>query len=1370
MIQSPMIEDQDKHLSNSNIIKFDYHKQSSIYQGTYSARYKNKVESPTVFDQESENQQDQWSNSEKIKLAELRQKLKDMKDRIRAQNLVKNLPSRMLKNLDQNKFNLLGDKTYNDQQIHIQQIALNDKRMKLEKKQKTNIQLIQNQNISQNSNIVNKMHMLSDDSQFLSQGKQLYKHEQQKSARIDLSRSLKNICKWIVKLSEHIFNSIPIIQPSSFLKVIWDILYGIVVLISMFFLPISIVFDYNYSFIIPSGIIVVIPIILMMDILVNMNTGYFEKGQVVKSRVSIVYFYLKNNSVTDIISVIPFIISFYFDPYINQSLGDQKLAENKPNWIQHPAYKIFLMLFFLKILSLSQIFRKIEERFNLSKRVTYILQLIKLLFTIILINHLFACLWVYVAKQEGSSVKTWMNSIDVNYDSWHSQYVTGYYYQAVTMSTVGYGDISPKNQNEMILCVFTILLACCVFGYTLNEVGLIFSNFFQVQNEIKKKIAYIQRFMSKKNINQKLQYEIREYLEYYWRETSEMNQEQEQNIINQLSESLRSKLMYEANKIVFKESPIFKRNFSKNTMEQIIPLIQEMKYTPETFICQKGVQDDSSIYFIENGSVEVLLEAKDKKQRSLFTLNKGESFGAHTFFTGLSRVNNIRSKEFTTVLKIRRQDFLQLIVSNSEDYETFCSIRDSISYLNDYSKIGLGCVSCNSQQHLLNECQYLHYIPNKAKIYKLYNDQLNISHSHREHKERRKINEKYYYKNSRAIFKEVLSQAEIFLDNYQSYINNTDEDSFSEGYFQSDYNENILQFSDEERDNKYHYVENKTLNGKEQNNNQNAYISQPRTMKSRQALDTNFSQSINQFDIIEEDEQGENGNDILNILREKSEKHIQNKEDKQKQNGQLNQSKNYSQSPQISNNGHQPIITNRTSSKRNTDTQFTLPSLYRSNTVKSEQQQSTNNNDNGSTYSNHRQYQNTIIQQRQPSQNLNSNTALDDAAFQELLKQAHQINQMSPGSFKRKTLKQMTIKIMNAQKMFDSANRSAERRISKLVALDELGSPTQSIKKQFQQNKKISADKMVTKILQQKTTMNSESKELDQVLKQLQQLVLSQQNYQQLQLQMELSNQNNNLNLQNIDLDSQFDRMKQFVKYNPRFNFSSVISRYNQLLEAKTKKAKVKKQDRASKPKGSIYGKTSNKNLEFPTDNRKFSKFSPVALKNNMNTAIQDNTDQNAMVISNSQRNQIQSESDCQSPTNQINIQIEKHQKIKFETIQNSSQNIVESMNCLKASNGNSSQNIACSPLSMPLKDPVILGSRQFEFKKNTSLTLEDKFNKSSSYNFNGLANKYSILNKEETVCEDVNSPSLHILPNNFDMKFSQLNQRSILDFQTKEL
>ena len=52
------------------------------------------------------------------------------------------------------------------------------------------------------------------------------------------------------------------------------------------------------------------------------------------------------------------------------------------------------------------------------------------------------------------------------------------------MITVGYGDILPTNNDEKILSVFTMLIACGVFGYSLNIIGTIINEFFQRQLEI----------------------------------------------------------------------------------------------------------------------------------------------------------------------------------------------------------------------------------------------------------------------------------------------------------------------------------------------------------------------------------------------------------------------------------------------------------------------------------------------------------------------------------------------------------------------------------------------------------------------------------------------------------------------------------------------------------------------------------------------------------------------------------------------------------------------------------------------------------------------------------------------------------------------
>ena len=43
----------------------------------------------------------------------------------------------------------------------------------------------------------------------------------------------------------------------------------------------------------------------------------------------------------------------------------------------------------------------------------------------------------------------------------------------MTMTTVGYGDITAKNNYELICSNLTMFIACGVFGYSINSVGMI---------------------------------------------------------------------------------------------------------------------------------------------------------------------------------------------------------------------------------------------------------------------------------------------------------------------------------------------------------------------------------------------------------------------------------------------------------------------------------------------------------------------------------------------------------------------------------------------------------------------------------------------------------------------------------------------------------------------------------------------------------------------------------------------------------------------------------------------------------------------------------------------------------------------------------
>ena len=49
------------------------------------------------------------------------------------------------------------------------------------------------------------------------------------------------------------------------------------------------------------------------------------------------------------------------------------------------------------------------------------------------------------------------------------------------MTTVGYGDIHPVNEQEKLFGIFSMIFACGVFAYTVGSIG----NFIQNHNYMK---------------------------------------------------------------------------------------------------------------------------------------------------------------------------------------------------------------------------------------------------------------------------------------------------------------------------------------------------------------------------------------------------------------------------------------------------------------------------------------------------------------------------------------------------------------------------------------------------------------------------------------------------------------------------------------------------------------------------------------------------------------------------------------------------------------------------------------------------------------------------------------------------------------------
>lgn len=186
---------------------------------------------------------------------------------------------------------------------------------------------------------------------------------------------------------------------------------------------------------------------LIIDCLINANTGYYRNGCLIKSKYEIISAYSKNLLIFDLLSIIPLVL--YFS--------------------QESIFLPVLTLYFFKYKSVKLIFKRIELRLDLKPALLNVIAMLKLLSIVLFIAHIFANIWIALSRLNPEY--NWLHKAGIIDKPWYIQYMKAYYFITVTMVTVGYGDITPSNETETFFAIITIFFACAVFAYRYdNEV------------------------------------------------------------------------------------------------------------------------------------------------------------------------------------------------------------------------------------------------------------------------------------------------------------------------------------------------------------------------------------------------------------------------------------------------------------------------------------------------------------------------------------------------------------------------------------------------------------------------------------------------------------------------------------------------------------------------------------------------------------------------------------------------------------------------------------------------------------------------------------------------------------------------------------
>ena len=298
-----------------------------------------------------------------------------------------------------------------------------------------------------------------------------------------------------------------LINPESTIIYIYDLLICFGVFYSLLYIPYELAkyfcpcnFQYN---LINKGINIIIDLLFIIDLVINFFHKYYEKEEkiIFHFNIKIIYKYIFGWFFIDLLSSVPINIILFFN------------CRNYQTLIYHTYEKgsIIDILFFLRCFKAIKIFKilsrkknqlmtKIIEKCTDNILLGNIFEILNDILFVFIGLHIISCSYIFIGKH---TFPGWIHKNELQNSSFWNLYMISIYYIITTLTTVGYGDISPDSLIEIIFRV--ILLAFGIVGYSWlissisnginkeNFASINFANECQILEEIRmtyKKLPY----------------------------------------------------------------------------------------------------------------------------------------------------------------------------------------------------------------------------------------------------------------------------------------------------------------------------------------------------------------------------------------------------------------------------------------------------------------------------------------------------------------------------------------------------------------------------------------------------------------------------------------------------------------------------------------------------------------------------------------------------------------------------------------------------------------------------------------------------------------------------------------------------------------
>lgn len=262
---------------------------------------------------------------------------------------------------------------------------------------------------------------------------------------------------------------------------------------------------------------------------------------------------------------------------------------------------VYFVLSLNKWLRLTRAYTTWKNTNNLLPYIGSLATIIPSFIVLLFVTHIFGVILIIMNEAEKTPV-TWATEfINQGYSN-IKLYIVSLYFVLTTVSTIGYGDITPKTNIEVITMIFVHLIGVIMHTAIIARMISVFTNTVEQSFITQYKVA--QDFLKFKKISDERRIEVRNFCQYYWETTGATGGVR--NLLRYIPKALRTTIKLEMTRDFFNSTVSFNA-LSPGQLAKIANIIKHITFSPGSYLCKQG-EKCNFMLFVGRGLISIIVD------------------------------------------------------------------------------------------------------------------------------------------------------------------------------------------------------------------------------------------------------------------------------------------------------------------------------------------------------------------------------------------------------------------------------------------------------------------------------------------------------------------------------------------------------------------------------------------------------------------------------------------------------------------------------------------------------------------------------------------------------------------------------------------